>query len=80
MRWLSNTYDPKMPDARLEIMSEARPGQTAQGAWLEYKTWLSGKVIGEPQATESHTVDQLKAAHLVGVYAVDTATKGRGIP
>ena len=30
--------------------------------------WLQGKFIGKAKATERHTVEELEAMHMVGVY------------
>jgi hypothetical protein len=67
LRFLSNTYDPKQPDASYTCprMSD----QTQQQAWESHARWLADKIIGDPQATEWYTVDQLKSMHMVGVYA-----------
>lgn len=69
MRWLSNTYNPNLPDAKHHV--DTMPHQTPEEAWHWHKVWLSGKIIGEPQATDTYTVEQLKAMDLVGVYVED---------
>jgi hypothetical protein len=34
----------------------------------EFKEWIKDKVIGDPQASEVFTVEQLKEQGMVGVY------------
>jgi hypothetical protein len=69
MRYLTNLYDPTRLDALGQI--ERIPGETWTEAREHYREWLHGKIIGEPQATETYTVEQLKAMHMVGIYAKD---------
>lgn len=38
---------------------------------LEGDWWIIGKIIGRPQATEKHTIEQLEAMGYVGVYALE---------
>lgn len=66
LKWVSNTYDPKAKDAKMFVFR--MPDETQEHAWRTYLQWLNGKVIGEPQATDHYTVEQLKAMGLVGVY------------
>ena len=66
MKWITNTYDPKAPDAQFSC---ARMGDETQAeAWQNYQLWLSNKIIGEPKATKEYTAEQLKAMGMVGVY------------
>lgn len=67
MKFLTNLYDPRLPDAKYEMTLPF--DQTAEQAWEYQKEWLSGKVIGEPRAIDLYTVEQLKAAHFVGIYS-----------
>lgn len=64
MRWLVNTYWPKSPD-RFVL---PRIGGTEAEARAIEDAWLADKIIGEPQATEGFTVEELKEWGLVGVY------------
>jgi len=71
MQFLTNTYDPGMPDAPecLVLRYEDMLGSDGrERAWQQHTRWLSDKIIGEPQATEAYTVAQLQAMHMVGVY------------
>ncbi len=67
MKWLSNIHDPKDPQAQMYVARSFH--ETPEEAWAHHQEWLKGKVIGEPQATEAYTVEQLKAMGMVGVYA-----------
>ena len=64
MRWLTNTYWPKRPD-RFVITWLGNPRELSRD---EEDAWLADKIIGEPQATDWHTVEELKEWGLVGVY------------
>lgn len=65
--FLSNTYNPNAEDAFTYV--RRRPHETPTEAWQHKLEWLSDKIIGEPQATEHYTVEQLKAMNMVGVYS-----------
>jgi hypothetical protein len=67
LRFLSNTHDPKDKFARMYVAR--RFDETQEEAWHWHLEWLKGKVIGDPQATETYTVAQLKEMGMVGVYA-----------
>ena len=69
MRWLSNIYDPDWPEARHLI--EASDDASRDEAWARHQAWLADKIIGDPVASEDYTVKQLRAMHIVGVYASD---------
>jgi hypothetical protein len=60
LKWLSNTYEPDRNDH-----GEMHKEHAARMAWLE------GKIIGAPKATETYTVDELRAMHMVGVYVME---------
>jgi len=66
MRWLTNTYDPSLPDVRMHVV-RCFP-ETFEESWRLHLDYLKDKIIGEPQATEKYTVEQLKAMGMVGVY------------
>lgn len=67
MKWLSNTYDPKKRDAKYYVARLI--GETQEQAWANHKQWLEGKIIGEPMASETYSVEELKAMGMVGVYS-----------
>jgi len=68
MRFLSNTYDPRLPDAKNQV--SCKIGETHDLAWKRKLEWLAGKVISDPQPTSCHTVAELKAMGMVGIYAL----------
>ncbi len=68
MRFLGNTVNPKL--ATPQDMAVA-PGETHQEAFSQWKNWLSDKRIGDPKATDTCSVEELKAMNIVGVYAKD---------
>lgn len=69
MRFLSNTYNPDLPDARRYVSRNS--DETQDQAWEHHRQWLKGKIIGKPQATASKTVEELEAIDMVGVYSVN---------
>lgn len=69
MKWLTNTYDPKKPEAKMYLVIPIE--ETRDQAWKNHLKYLEGKHIGNPKATEKHTVSELLDANLVGVYSVD---------
>lgn len=72
MKFLSNTHDPKDKNARMYVAR--RFNETPEEAWRWHRKWLKGKVIGDPQATEAYTVEQLKEMGMVGVYLPNIAS------
>ena len=66
MEFLTNTHDPKDKYAKMYVARSIY--ETPEEAWAHHVEWLKDKVIGEPQATEAYTVEQLKEMGLVGVY------------
>lgn len=69
MKWLSNIYNPNLPDARFHLGRSLH--QTIEDVWKWHKYWLQDKIIGEPEASEYYTVQEMKDMNLVGVYAKD---------
>lgn len=67
--WITNTYDPSRPDAWATIF--LMPGQTHREAEESQKEFLYNKIIARPKATDTHTVEQLEAMGMVGVYVND---------
>ena len=64
MKHLSNIYDPRREDAK-------RVSLYSCDEWQHHLDWVNQNVIGEPQATEFYTVEQLKDMGMVGVYSND---------
>jgi hypothetical protein len=67
MRFLSNTYNPEAPNAY--FLGACRCfNQTQEEAYQQWMRWLKDKIIADPKATETYTVEQLKHMNMVGVY------------
>lgn len=66
MKFLSNIYNPKEPDAKRMLVLSL--DETRETAWKHHLEWLQDKVIGDPQATKFYTMEQLKDMKMVGVY------------
>ncbi len=65
MEWLTNIYNPELPDAKWYIPFS--PYQTQGQAWEAHLKYLKDKIIGRPKANMM-TVEELEARDLVGVY------------
>lgn len=76
-KWLSNTYDPRLSDAREHFGSPGND-QWWDDQWKRHLWWVDQNVIGEPKSTATHTVQQLKAMHKVGLYKPDAEPAGEG--
>jgi hypothetical protein len=71
LRYICNEYDPARPDAKKMMRLDKEEMHDLQGqeqAWQRKQEWLKGKVIGEPQATSSCSVEELKKIGMVGIY------------
>lgn len=69
LRFLTNIYNPEQPDAK--ILLTRHFDETVDGAWQQHLRWLKGKIIGDPQATDDYTVEELKSLDMVGVYVLE---------
>jgi|SRR5882672_4040564 len=67
LHWLTNEYDPTREDAEnyLPIMR----GQDRGQAWRHHQEWLQDKIIALPRATSEYSVEDMEAAHIVGIYS-----------
>jgi len=72
MEFLTNIYNPTMPDAKEKTLCLS--DETQQEAWEHQKQWLSDKVRGLPQETDVYTVLELVRMSMVGVYLPDEET------
>lgn len=74
MRFLSNTYDPTLPNARmhqtLSYQSFLDP-KLADHEWEMYLKWINSNIKGRPRATKEYTTEQLEGMGMIGVYADD---------
>ena len=66
LKWLSNIYDPKLPHQEMYITR--RIDETPQEALYWHNKWLEGKIIGEPEASDTYSVLEMIEQGLVGVY------------
>ncbi len=66
LRFFLIINDPKGKNAKMFMA--LRYEESREEAWVNYLKWLEGKIIGDPQATETYTVDELKEMGFVGVY------------
>lgn len=66
MKFLTNKPDHRK--RKLSGFVMRRGNETQEQANRRYMEWLQGKIIGEPQATETYTVEQLKAMDIIGIY------------
>lgn len=66
MKWISNARNPK--SAKQAVLTVRLPNQTFDQALQDQQRYLRDKIIGEPQATDKHSVEQLKSFGMVGVY------------
>ena len=72
-RFLSNTYDPRLPDAKMYLtysFNAQMNGKTAMEAeWQHRLDWVNENIIDWPKATKKYTQEELEANDLVGIYA-----------
>ena len=66
LKWLTNAYDPRKPDARTYFRFMANRDKAEE--WAEHQKWLEDKIIRRPKASSDHTVEQLESAGIVGIY------------
>jgi hypothetical protein len=66
MKFLTNVFDPKHPDAKRYLSYRLNEDREAQ--WQYHLKWLNDKVIGLPEASDAYTVEQLVNMGYVGVY------------
>jgi hypothetical protein len=75
LRFLSNIYDPNLADAkecRCYSHNSILGGPEAmEREWQRHLDWINSHIIGEPKATKTHSVEQLKALGKIGIYTND---------
>ena len=67
LKWLSNIRDPRDPNWGMYVTRMT--GQTHAEACASWIDWVRRNVIGDPQAADAYTVEELKRMGLVGLYA-----------
>lgn len=72
-KFLSNTYNPKLPNAEryltYSISAYQNGGDAMKQEWLYHLKWVKEHAIGSPQETEKYSVSELKNEGLVGIYS-----------
>lgn len=72
-RFLSNIYDPRLPNARMYLTFSYQAQQSGEAAmdieWQHHLDWINENIIDRPKATKKYTQEQLEAENLVGIYA-----------
>lgn len=69
MKFLSNIYNPALEDAKYKLLVPL--GSNRETEWQRLLVWLEGKIITDPKATKTYSVEQLKTMSMVGVYVND---------
>jgi hypothetical protein len=63
-----NSYNPRKRDAKSFVISQNAPEEKKAILWSYVKKWSQEFVVGEPEATEKYTTEQLKQMGYVGFY------------
>lgn len=67
MKFLSNIYDPTLPDAKERTFYSSQENRDEQ--WKDWLKWVGRNIMGRPKRTEFYSVEQLEAMGMVGLYA-----------
>lgn len=67
MKFLSNIYNPTLPDAKERTIYSYQENRDEQ--WEYVLKWVGQNIVGRPKPTEFHSVAQLEAMGMVGIYA-----------
>lgn len=73
MKFLSNIYNPALPNARMYFTTSYQGFLDPSKAELEWKNhidWINENIVGEPQPTDTYTVEQLKQMGYIGIYKI----------
>jgi len=66
--FISNIYNPALPDANDRIVNPNLKGAMRTLALEKAQEFLKGKMIGPPMSSLTKSVDELKQLGYVGVY------------
>lgn len=73
MRFLSNTYDPRKPNAQLyltySLHAQDCGPEAMEQEWQHHLEWIDSNQIHRPKATDRWTVEELEAQDMVGIYS-----------
>lgn len=64
-RFLSNTLNPSLPEARLMVEAQ---GGFSESAWRDHLSWINANVIGPPRSCAAGTSEEMSARGYVGIY------------
>jgi len=67
MHFLTNIYDPRIPESKFKYNTGFL--ESPWHAEISIMKWIQDKILGDPKAERGHTVEQLKAMGIVGVYS-----------
>ncbi len=72
-RWLSNIYNPYLPDAEryltYSISAYQNGGNAMKREWQAHLDWINEHLVGPPEKTHVYSVKELVKEGMVGVYA-----------
>lgn len=72
-RFLSNIYDPRLPNARMYLTYSFHAHDNGKAGmdreWQAHLDWVNKNIIGPPKATDYYTQEELEAEKMVGIYA-----------
>ena len=66
-RFLTNIYDPSAKNAKDVFTYPSNMDRDT--VWEIHIDWINSHVLGQPQETEFYTVEQLREAGFLGLYA-----------
>lgn len=77
-RWLSNIYNPSLPDAERYLtysMSAMQNGGSAmKQEWQYHLDWIKENLLGPPKETDTYSIKELTKMGLVGIYSKQEST------
>lgn len=71
MKFLSNTYNPCLPKARMYFLTSYEghfDPIKGEYEWRQHINWINKNIIGEPMPSDTYTVEQLKEMGMIGIY------------
>lgn len=72
-RFLTNTFDPTKPNAKMYHTYSIHAMQNGKTAcdmeWQHHLDYINSHVIGPPSASDTYTVEELEAENMIGIYA-----------
>lgn len=71
LKFLSNTYNPNLPNARMYFTTSYEGylnPDLGNYEYEQYLKWINENIVGEPQGSDTYTVEQLKEMGYIGIY------------